>query len=700
MNFLTFVSCLSVLHTTTGLSLSAHETRLESRDKHGTKTDNEQLSSNHSSVLGKGVCGENPCLNGGSCTVDHDYIDGYRCTCRPTYKGVRCKELFCKVCLLKDAPLQCRIKRALDRHKRQKAFALVTKSNVLRPSRPVFIETPQMVVHSHKEFIKEASTNPFTIEWYMKMQDTINANSDAQNHFTLIDKKFHDQPSLKDFSTIFEYFYKLHRQKSAMSVLRQMPSVEANFFKDRDFVEQRFAGANVWQVYRVTNDAGDNGLNWQSIQTKLNRHFNWNNAVNSILGTNDEQALEQAIADKKLFISWYPELDGVSLDRTQLVDLQFSNRTAIKLTAPITMFIMNEINDSEQLETVAIQADAIPEARVFTPADRQEWFFAKSLVQRADFNVLQIIHKWLKVNLVMEPFCLLMERAFSEFHPVYDMLQFHCRATLETNKLYDMKLYGQKGPLFSLLSIDYSTSVEIINKHYKKMTFNDLDLENDLKKRGLDEDSVLPYFPYRDDGRLIVDSIKTFINRYVDLYYRDDSDVQEDNELQQWVDLVSIDGNKTALSRGMVKNFPKRIKDRRTLKKVLSRLIWQATGYHAAVTFPQLEYGGFLPNAPFRLFADEENNAVFSNYMFGNKVKALDQVEFYSDVASSHLDKLLDYGTKLQDAKARKLLVDFSATDLVKVTKKMAFANAVRVKDGHLPYPYLLPDFITNSAST
>jgi hypothetical protein len=43
----------------------------------------------------------------------------------------------------------------------------------------------------------------------------------------------------------------------------------------------------------------------------------------------------------------------------------------------------------------------------------------------------------------MEPFCLLMERTFSEFHPIYDMLQYHCRATLETNKLYDMKFNGK-----------------------------------------------------------------------------------------------------------------------------------------------------------------------------------------------------------------------------------------------------------------
>ncbi len=72
-----------------------------------------------------------------------------------------------------------------------------------------------------------------------------------------------------------------------------------------------------------------------------------------------------------------------------------------------------------------------------------------------------------------------------------------------------------------------------------------------------------------------------------------------------------------------VKKFPSKFKNKQSLKDVLSKLLWLTSGYHAAVTFPQLEYAGFLPNAPYRLFADDENNNVFSNLMFGNKVKAL-----------------------------------------------------------------------------
>ena len=51
--------------------------------------------------------------------------------------------------------------------------------------------------------------------------------------------------------------------------------------------------------------------------------------------------------------------------------------------------------------------------------------------------------------------------------------------------------------------------------------------------------------------------------------------------------------------------------------------MWAFTGRHVATTYPILEYGGFLPNAPHRMFADSDGNEAFSNLMFGNKAVAL-----------------------------------------------------------------------------
>jgi hypothetical protein len=72
-----------------------------------------------------------------------------------------------------------------------------------------------------------------------------------------------------------------------------------------------------------------------------------------------------------------------------------------------------------------------------------------------------------------------------------------------------------------------------------------------------------------------------------------------------------------------IKKFPSKIEKREQLAGILTTFIWALTGQHAAVTYPVLEYGGFVPNAPHRLFADIEGNAKFSNSMFGNKAIAL-----------------------------------------------------------------------------
>lgn len=42
-----------------------------------------------------------------------------------------------------------------------------------------------------------------------------------------------------------------------MSALKLVPAVEENFFKDRCFADQRVAGANPFQLWRVTNNEGE-----------------------------------------------------------------------------------------------------------------------------------------------------------------------------------------------------------------------------------------------------------------------------------------------------------------------------------------------------------------------------------------------------------------------------------------------------------
>lgn len=149
----------------------------------------------------------------------------------------------------------------------------------------------------------------------------------------------------------------------------------------------------------------------------------------------------------------------------------------------------------------------------------------------------------------------------------------------------------------------------------------------------------------------------------------------------------------------MVKKFPATVESKATLRKVLTTLLWAFTGQHAATTFPILEYGGFVPNAPHRLFANNNGTYAFSNDMFGNKAVALEIAELSSNVAGIHLDQLLDYSEKIEGKKGIEVVEKFSK-ELKTLSDEIRKANDERVAQGFLPYPYFLPEFVTNSAST
>ena len=73
--------------------------------------------------------------------------------------------------------------------------------------------------------------------------------------------------------------------------------------------------------------------------------------------------------------------------------------------------------------------------------------------------------------------------------------------------------------------------------------------------------------------------------------------------------------------------------------------------------------------------------------------------ELSSNIASIHLDALFDYGSKLQDEQAG-ALVEKYYKGLDTLTKVLLDANDERVRQGFLPYPYFLPEYVTNSVST
>ena len=61
----------------------------------------------------------------------------------------------------------------------------------------------------------------------------------------------------------------------------------------------------------------------------------------------------------------------------------------------------------------------------------------------------------------------------------------------------------------------------------KKYCDNRSNIKRDIKARGVQDSSLLPFYHYRDDGIKIWDARTTYVNSIIDLSYHDDKSVKE-----------------------------------------------------------------------------------------------------------------------------------------------------------------------------
>jgi hypothetical protein len=106
---------------------------------------------------------------------------------------------------------------------------------------------------------------------------------------------------------------------------------------------------------------------------------------------------------------------------------------------------------------------------------------------------------------------------------------------------------------------------------------------------------VIKYYPYAVDGLEIWAALKSWVFDYTVLYYKNDQAVQSDREVQAWwKEIVEVGhGDKKHDETGWYK-----MKSVEDVKESITTLIWIASAHHAAVSFGQYGYAGFMPNHP------------------------------------------------------------------------------------------------------
>ena len=498
--------------------------------------------------------------------------------------------------------------------------------------------------------------------------------------------KTQDFPNFESYAKVF--------------VLYPIPDITGLWQDDKTFASQRLAGLNPMAIKRVTF-SDDIGANWNNLKRKLSPDIT-EEAVQYFLGPNS--SFESAIKEHRLFVCDYEALTHAKA----AADAPGAQKGQY-LMGPIALFVRTD--DFPGLQLAAVQLNqsrtlgggnnypSMLAADSAKPGNANKWLMAKMFVQAADLNLNQAVNHLGETHLTEEAFAIAMHRQLAVEHPLYILLSFHFAALIVINKLGELTLLNKAGLIQNILEGGLSGSLELIQNAYAGWDFNDFDFPVRTAKRGLDPAS-LPYFPYRDDGQLIWDTLGSYVDDYIALYYKTDTDVTGDYELQNWAkEIASSDG-------GHIKGFNANISSIAELSKIIQRLLWTAGPQHAAVNFPQIDYFAFIPNLPAATYAPPPNNFKTASVDTAEVLALLPpaeqtgvQVKTTYSLAGYHYDQLLGYYDKL-DPGARIVCKKYYDALHGGIKAEIDKRNKGReATQGLLSYSFFLPGNIPNSTS-
>uniref|UniRef100_A0A8C6SKT3 Lipoxygenase domain-containing protein n=1 Tax=Neogobius melanostomus TaxID=47308 RepID=A0A8C6SKT3_9GOBI len=251
------------------------------------------------------------------------------------------------------------------------------------------------------------------------------------------------------------------------------------------------------------------------------------------------------------------------------------------LVAPLVL--LHQTPDGKLLKPIAIQQTPGEDNPIFLPSDSEyDWLLAKTFVRSAYFNEHELNIHLLCTHLLAEVFTVALLRNVPMVHPLYKLLIPHTRYTLQINLLAREKLISEDG-FFTLVS--GAGMVNILQNSLSCLKYSSLCLPDDITERGVQS---VPNYYYRDDGL----RLWGIIHRFAYLY--NDTEVEDDSELQNWIKDIYEEGFLSNQNTGIPQHFHSLSE----LVKFTTMVIFTCSAQHAAVNSGQFDYGGWMPNAP------------------------------------------------------------------------------------------------------
>lgn len=325
------------------------------------------------------------------------------------------------------------------------------------------------------------------------------------------------------------------------------------------------------------------------------------------------------------------------------------------------------------------------------------WELAKAGVSSATHMYHQYYEHLGMTHFLMENVSLSMYRTLSKNHPIYGILRPHVRGTRAINEYARNLLVNTGGFVDQYLSLNVDDF-----KKYAASDLFDTEIFSKLPLRDFNERDIndLPYYPFRDDSKLLWEAIRVYVNDFLDNFYTHGSDFQKDREegeLKVFLDDLTngdLDQNIKGLKIGEIETYD-------ALIDLVALLIFTASCQHAAVNFPQGDCFSNVAFSPGTVskptpVAGEVDKAYYLEFL-PPMHQAVMQLNLMKILSSEKFTKLGHY--RYSDFRDRRVQ---SATKTFKHTLRI-IERKIKKRNKKLPealrYTYLLPSEIPQSVN-
>ena len=465
----------------------------------------------------------------------------------------------------------------------------------------------------------------------------------------------------------------------------KIPHLSTNYFEDKIFADQRVAGFNPVVIRGVTNvpknfPVTDRMLANATMPSTAASFFK-------------RDTLKKAGKEGRLYLA----------DYSVLVDSVMGCEPAGPkyIFAPLALFALPPGVGSRRLVPVAIQCGQDPKVfPVHTPEDSDLWARAKTTVQLADAHYHELISHLAGTHLLMEPFVISTHNNLPVTHPIGHLLLPHFEGTLFINFGAVTVLLSDNGGLSKLLAPTIEASIKVSVEYLTQEDFfNAHMLPAHLKARKVMSDDL--YYPYRDDALAVWYAINSWVTNYVNVFYKDDKAVEDDEQLQAWAkELVSENGGRLkgfGEVDGAGKTQSGKVTTVAYLVEALTMVLFTASAGHAAFNYaqPDMSYVPATPAAGYRSMPQSAQQATImpSLDQYPPLEMAGQQLNLLQALGGVYYTKLGHYNEYWpQNQEVGDALQNYKDA-LAEVSAKMKAANEARKPK----YTYLLPERIPQS---